>query len=135
MMSTFDASSRDECVVMRDLSNTPLQALNLLNDPTQVEAAKALAEILLTEESNDSDRIHAAYTRALARKPSEKETATLKGFLSRERERFEKAENQADALLQVGLYFTDPDLPIVELAALTSMSRAILNLHETITRY
>lgn len=135
MMSTFDASSRDECVVKRDLSNTPLQALTLLNDPTQVEAAKALAEILLTEESTDADRIKAAYTRALARKPTKKELTTLSAFLHRERERFKKSENQADALLQVGLYFPDPDLPTTELAALTSLSRAILNLHETITRY
>lgn len=135
MMTTFDASSRDECVVKRDLSNTPLQALTLLNDPTQVEAAKALAEILLTEESTDADRIKAAYTRALARTPSKKELTTLSSFLNRERERFKKSENQADALLQIGLYFPDPDLPTIELAALTSLSRAILNLHETITRY
>ncbi len=135
MMSTFDASGRDECVVKRDLSNTPLQALNLLNDTTQVEAAKALAEILLTEEDSDKDRIEAAYNRALARKPSREERSTLQAFLNRERERSSNDENQADDLLDVGLHYPDPDLPRVELAALTSMSRAILNLHETITRY
>ena len=135
MMTTFDASGRDECVVKRDLSNTPLQALNLLNDPTQVEAAKALTEILIAEGENDADRIEKAYTRALARKPSEKEKSTLQAFLNRERERFKNEENQAEALLSVGLHYPDPDLPRVELAALTSLSRAILNLHETITRY
>lgn len=135
MMTTFDASSRDECVVKRDLSNTPLQALNLLNDPTQVEAAKALAEILLQEEDSDANRIKAAFTRALARPPSKLELNTLNEFLDRERKRFETNENEAEALLQIGLYYPNPDLPFIELAALTSMSRAILNLHETITRY
>ncbi|MBH54242.1 MAG: peptidylprolyl isomerase [Opitutaceae bacterium] len=135
MMTIFDASSRDECVVKRDLSNTPLQALNLLNDPTQIEAAKALAGILLTENQDDNARIEEGYTRALVRKPTKQELQTLRAFLNRERERFEQEENQADAFLSVGLYYPDPDHPPVELAALTSLSRAILNLHETITRY
>jgi hypothetical protein len=135
MMTTFDANGRDECVVKRDMSNTPLQALNLLNDPTQVEAAKALAEILLSNEKDDDSRIDAAYTRTLARKPTTKERKTLKAFLERERARFQNEENQAEAFLKVGLRIPDSDHPPVELAALTSMSRAILNLHETITRY
>ena len=135
MMTTFDASSRDECVVKRDFSNTPLQALNLLNDPTQVEAAKALAEQLLVENTDDESRIEEAYKRALARQPSAKERRTLKTFLDRERDRFKNKENQADAFLKIGLKLPDPDHPPVELAALTSLSRAILNLHETITRY
>ena len=135
MMTTFDANGRDECVVMRDMSNTPLQALNLLNDPTQVEAAKALAEHLLKSQKNDGSRIEAAYSRALAREPTLKERQTLMRFLERERIRFQNKENQAEAFLTVGLRLPDPDHPQVELAALTSMSRAILNLHETITRY
>jgi hypothetical protein len=135
MMTTFDASSRDECTVKRDISNTPLQALNLLNDPTQVEAAKALAQTLLTEQKTDRSRIDAIYKRALARHPSPKEREVLLGFLKRERQRFENKENQAEAFLKVGLLIPDSDHPQVELAALTSMSRAVLNLHETITRY
>lgn len=134
MMTTFDASGRDECVVKRDLSNTPLQALTLLNDPTQVEAAKALAEILI-EKKSDRHRIETAFSYALARKPSSTEFNTLEAFVNRERLRFENEENQSEAFLKVGL--TDPsanDSP-VELAALASLSRAILNLHETITRY
>lgn len=134
MLTTFDANGRDECSVNRDLSNTPLQALNLLNDPTQVEAAKALAEILMKEKS-DRARINAAYAYALARKPSESERDTLTAFIERERERFQSEENQTDAFLSIGLKDPDPRHPPIELAALTSMSRAILNLHETITRY
>jgi len=121
-------------VVKRDLSNTPLQALNLLNDPSQVEAAKSLAEQLI-EINGDNARIESAYEKALARKPSAKERRTLKAYIERERERFAQSENQAAAFLSIGLNPPDPNHPAVELAALTSMSRAILNLHETITRY
>lgn len=134
MLTAFDAGGRDECIVKRDLSNTPLQALNLLNDPTQVEAARALAEKLI-EVKGDNDRIETAYLHALARPPSAKERRTLKAFLNRERQRFAKEENQSDAFLEIGLKAPDPNHPPEELAALTSMSRAILNLHETITRY
>ena len=134
MLTAFDAGGRDECIVKRDLSNTPIQALNLLNDPTQVEAAKALAEILMKEKS-DQARIETAYQHALARRPTAKERKTLKAFINRERKRFENKENQSDAFLSIGLKSPDPNHPPVELAALTSMSRAILNLHETITRY
>lgn len=135
MMATFDAVSRDECTVKRDISNTPLQALNQLNDPTQIEAAKALAEHLLVDKQDDDSRIETAYVRALARLPSAKEKTALKAFLKRERHRFQNETNQAEAFLKIGLTVPDPDLPAVELAALTSMSRAVLNLHETITRY
>ncbi len=134
MLTAFDAGGRDECIVKRDLSNTPIQALNLLNDPTQVESAKALAEILMKEKS-DQARIETAYQHALARRPTAKERKTLKAFINRERKRFENKENQTDAFLSIGLKTPDPNHPPVELAALTSMSRAILNLHETITRY
>ena len=84
MLTTFDAGGRDECIIKRELSNSPLQALTLLNDPTQVEAARALAEILMAEK-NDNARIETAYQRALARKPTAKERRTLKAFLQRER--------------------------------------------------
>jgi len=134
MLTAFDAGGRDECIVKRDLSNTPLQALNLLNDPTQVEAARALAEILI-EVNGDNARIETAFLHALARPPSTKERRTLKAFLNRERRRFAQDENESESFLEIGLKTPDPKHPPEELAALTNMSRAILNLHETITRY
>ena len=134
MLTTFDAGGRDECIIKRELSNSPLQALTLLNDPTQVEAARALAEILIAEK-NDNARIETAYQRALARKPTAKERRTLKAFLQRERKRFSNESNQADPFLEVGLHPSNKELDPSELAALTSLSRAVLNLHETITRY
>lgn len=134
MLSTFDASSRDECTVNRDLSNTPLQALNLLNDPTQIEAARGLAMQLMNEPSDEA-RITAAYKRALSRTPSKTEIQLLRNFIERERIRFQQETNQANDFLLVGLSRPDSEYDPVELAALASLSRAVLNLHETITRY
>ncbi len=134
MLSAFDASSRDECTVKRDLSNTPLQALNLLNDPTQVEAAKGLAEQLMTEPTDEA-RIVKAYKRALSRSPSPEEMQFLKDFLERERVRFQQESNQANDFLLIGLSRFDSEYDPIELASLASLSRAVLNLHETITRY
>ena len=134
MLSSFDASSRDECTVKRDLSNTPLQALNLLNDPTQVEAARGLAERLIIETS-DEKRVTTAYLKALSRSPSPEEIELLTDFLERERTRFRQETNIANSFLLTGIRLPGTEHDSIELAALTSMSRAILNLHETITRY
>ena len=100
----------------------------------QVEAAKALAEILI-EKKSDRRRIETAFSYALARKPSPTELETLEAFVNRERVRFENEENQSEAFLKVGLTNSSANDSPVELAALASLSRAILNLHETITRY
>ena len=113
MLTTFDAGGRDECIIKRELSNSPLQALTLLNDPTQVEAARALAEILMAEK-NDNARIETAYQRALARKPTAKERRTLKAFLQRERKRFSNESNQADPFLEVGLEGDDAQVLLRE---------------------
>ena len=135
MMAAFDAGGRDECTVKRELSNTPLQALNLLNDPTHIEAARAFAQKLLTEARSDKARIKVAYLHALGRPPTAKENRTLQSFLKRERKRFQKEQNEATPYLEIGLAVPDPNDPETELAALTSLCRAVLNLHETITRY
>ena len=102
MLSSFDASSRDECTVKRDLSNTPLQALNLLNDPTQVEAARGLAERLIIETS-DEKRVTTAYLKALSRSPSPEEIELLTDFLERERTRFRQETNIANSFLLTGI--------------------------------
>jgi hypothetical protein len=135
MMLAFDALGREECMVERPLSNTPLQALNLLNDPTHVEAARALGATLLTNFTDDQKRIEYAYQKALGRQPRDEELVVLSNFLDRERERFDKDENQTDLFLNIGIVEVNPEASKTELAALTSMSRAVLNLHETITRY
>ncbi len=136
MLANFDAPNRDECTCNRTVSNTPQQALTLLNDPTFVEAARLLAQRLMEEcKGSDADRINLAYELALARQPRDKERSSLLGFLKAQREQFAKGESNAAQLLHVGLTAADAKLDANELAAWTSVARVVLNLHETITRY
>jgi hypothetical protein len=125
-MRAFDAPSREECTMEREHSSTPLQALVLLNDPSFVEAAKSLAA--------ESEDVVDMFVRVLTRRPSAEELAVLMALFESEKARLAAAANEADELLSVGLKEVETADPI-ELAARTSVARAILNLHETITRY
>jgi hypothetical protein len=131
----FDAPNREECVAARVVSNTPLQALVLLNDPTYLEAARALAErILLEAPGDDAGRVAWAFRMAVFREPLPAETATLMNLLANHREKFAADTRSAEALLRVGQRVTPESLAPAELAAWTSVARVVLNLHETITR-
>jgi hypothetical protein len=137
MLANFDAPSREECTAVRTVANTPQQALTLLNDPTYVEAARVLARKLLARPGTDEDRINALSMRALARPPRAAERTSLLGFLASMRRAYRDNPDDARKLLKVGIAPTaagDPDAEI-EAAAWTSVCRAVLNLHETITRY
>lgn len=136
MLVAFDAPSRDECAVARPQSNTPLQALNQLNDPTFVEAAIALSQsILLDHPGDDASRLEYIYQRVLTRNPNSIEKNLLKEFLESERNRFVETPNDAKALVASANFTPSEQVNKIELAAWTSLSRALLNLHETITRY
>ncbi|WOO39384.1 PSD1 and planctomycete cytochrome C domain-containing protein [Rubellicoccus peritrichatus] len=135
MLMAFDAPSRDECTVLRAQSNTPLQALNLLNDPTFVEAAKALADKLVTSQTEDELRLADAFEAVLMREPSKREMEVMLTFLSRERERFAEEPERSKSFLNVGLYRVNESIPKSEIAAWTSVCRAIFNLNESITKY
>ncbi len=131
----FDAQSREESCVQRPRSNTPLQALVLLNDPTYVEAARVFAARIISDGgANDTDRLAFAFEQALNRKPHQKESTILTGLLQRHRGQFKADAKAADELLTVGQSKTGANLDHVELAAWTSVARVIFNLHETITR-
>lgn len=135
-VQAFDAPSREECTVERVNSNTPLQALALLNDPTYVEAARVLGEQVVRKAgTNVEDRINWTFMRALDRKPNPEELAVLNEFARKQINRY--ATNQADAgkLISAGEWPVPKDLKAPELAAWTSISRVVLNLHETMTRY
>ena len=136
MLANFDAPPRDECAALRTISNTPQQALTLLNDPTFVEAARLLAGRLLNDKSasNDETRLNLAYLLALARTPREKEATSQLAFLNRQRQHYRANTADAEKLLKVGLA-PQPAGDVVESAAWTSLCRVILNSHETITRY
>lgn len=125
-MKAFDAPAREECTMVRESSSTPLQALVLLNDPSFVEAAKSLAA--------ESEDILDMFEKVLTRRPTPGELLVLEELLAAEEDRFSSDSGAAEELLKVGLKEVPTDnLP--QLAARTSVARAILNLKETITRY
>jgi hypothetical protein len=130
----FDASTREECVVERPRSNTPLQALVLLNDPTYVEAARAFAERIVQSGTGTGSRIAFAYRQALSRPPRPEEVRVLTALVEKHRAEYVADKAAAAAMLAVGDRPAAKDLDGAELAAWTSVARAVLNLHETITR-
>ena len=131
-MLAFDAPSREECTAERPRSNTPLQALVLLNDPTYVEASRAFAERILAEGGTDpASRIAWACHEVLSRPPSEEESQLLGNLFTSQRKRYDTDETAAAELLAVGQKESQPSS---ELAAYTAIARTLLNLHETITR-
>ncbi len=131
----FDAPSREECTADRSRSNTPLQALVLLNDPTYVEAARAFAmRVINSGELTDESKITWAIRNALARPPREGELAILLELLAKHRSDFQSQPDDARQLLDVGKTATATQVDASELAAWLSVARALMNLHETITR-
>lgn len=134
-MATFDAPTRETCTVKRSRTNTPLQALALLNDVTYVEAARKLAERMLNQpEQQPADRIQYAMRVVLARAPEERELAIfLKGY-ERNRKRFQDDPEAAQKLLSVGDSRPLKQYDIAEHAAYTVIASLILNLDETINR-
>ena len=134
-LATFDAPSREKCTARRGQTNTPLQALALLNDPTYVEAARALAQRALLEGGKDDEnRLIYAFRLATARKPSGKEVDVLRGLLKGRRDVFRKDRPSAVKLLGVGESQRDRKLDPAEHAAWTTVASVILNLDETITK-
>ncbi|MDA0589209.1 MAG: PSD1 and planctomycete cytochrome C domain-containing protein [Planctomycetota bacterium] len=134
-MVAFDAPSREECTVERPRSNIPQQALVLLNDPTYVEAARAFAERVVAEGGATAEsKFDWAYREVLSRGVTDREAAVLKRVFEKHLATWQKDEAAAKAFLGVGAKPMPGGMSASELAAWTSVSRVILNLHETITR-
>jgi mono/diheme cytochrome c family protein len=134
-LSTFDAPDRETCVVRRARTNTPLQALILLNDPTYLEASRKLAERILREAPADLDgRLHFLFRTVTSRAPTETETAILSRIWEQQRLHYEQHPHKIDALLSIGESPTDEKLDRLELASWTMLASAVLNLDETVTR-
>ncbi len=131
---TFDAPDREVCTVRRSRTNTPLQALVLMNDPTYVEASRKLAERMMRQATTTDERIAFAFRLATARRPEAKEVDVLRRVFHRQLERFRKDTKAAQRLLAVGESARDERLPAAELAAWTTVASVILNLDETITK-
>jgi hypothetical protein len=134
-MVAFDAPGRETCVVRETRTNTPLQALDVLNDVTFVEAARAFAERILRDGGETAEaRLTAAFQAATARRPRPEELAILVAGLDDHRARFRRDPPAARALVAIGESPRDPRLDPCELAAYTAMMQLILNLDETITK-
>jgi len=135
MLGNFDAPSREESNVNRINSNTPLQALDLLNDPIFVEAARAFGERILKEGGGRlNGQIEWAFREATGRRPDNDELKILTNLHDQSLEHFKADSADARKLLAVG----DAPVPVktnpAELAAMSNVARTILNLHEVITR-
>jgi hypothetical protein len=136
MLANFDGPSREECIAARNVSNSPQQALTLLNDPTFVEAARVLAGKILTESKRtDAERLESIYERALARPIKSAERDSLEQFLQAQRDYYQGHADEADKLLHDGQAAEPQTASSAELAAWTQVCRTVLGLHETITRY
>ena len=134
-LMAFDAPGRDECTANRETSNTPLQALVLLNDPSYVEAARALATRVLREGGWTANRrVRWALREVLGRPADAAEVALLRELWERQRTRYRTDPAAAQELIAIGDSPVPADLNPADLAAWTAVARAILNLHETITR-
>jgi hypothetical protein len=134
-LATFDAPDRETCTVRRARTNTPLQALVLLNDPTYVESSRQLAERLMREGGTaDGDRIAYAFRLATARPPRPEETAVLLDVYRTDLARYRTDPTAARHLLSVGESPRDTLLDPAEHAAWTTVAGVILNLDEVLNK-
>jgi len=133
-LAAFDAPDRETCTVRRARTNTPLQAMVLMNDPTYLEAARKLAERTMTASTSIEERLAFAFRAVLARRPSEQEQRALKDLLDTQTEAYRRNRPAALALLTMGESSRDPRLDAAELAAWTVVASAILNLDEAMTK-
>lgn len=132
-LSTFDASSRSFCVVRRQKTNTPLQALVTLNDPTFVEAAKVLGEAM-TRQSDLRQALTQTYRKLTGRHPTPKELALLTRMQAHERDRFTKTPAKMTGWLLAGQYRVDPSLDPAQVVANAVVASTIMNSDATLTK-
>ena len=131
----FDAPSREQFCTLRERSNTPLQALQLMNDVQHFEAARVLAERLLTEGgSTPQDRIAFGYRLVLARRPAPEEAAVAGEMLKKLLAKYQQHPEAARQVVRAGESPPKPGLPEPEVAAYTLLANLLLNLDETVMR-
>ncbi|SDF72332.1 Planctomycete cytochrome C [Dyadobacter soli] len=133
-MIIFDASNRDHCEVKRSKTNTPLQALVMLNDPAVLEASRVMAERLVVKSADVETNIRASFQAIVCRQPTDKEMQLLKKYYSEEASTFSKQQENATKVLNVGEYPHDAKADKVRAAALMRVINTLYNMEETITK-
>jgi hypothetical protein len=133
-LAAFDAAGRETCWVRETRTNTPLQALALLNETGFVEAGRALAQRVIREAAAPDDRLVRAFRRVTGRFPTDGELEVLRGGLDYHLAEYRKDPAAARKLLAVGESKPDPALDPAELAAYATVCGLILNLDETVTK-
>jgi hypothetical protein len=133
-MMLFDAPTREYCVVRRPRTNTPLQALALMNDPQIVEASRAFAQRMIAEGKDAESRIAFGFRLATSRKITKDESKVLLDVFRQQLADYQKNKDAAEKLLSVGAFKAKPEMDRAELAAWTMVANTILNLDETITK-
>jgi hypothetical protein len=131
-MGIFDASNRDQCEVKRLRTNTPLQALMMMNDPAVLEASRVLAAKLLSEESDTKDKIIKAFRLIVGRFPKEQEVMLLNNSYQEELKIL--SHETAEDLLDVGEYPLPENMDKLTLASMMLVVNTIYNLEEAITK-
>jgi hypothetical protein len=134
MMTALDAPSREACVVRRERTNTPLQALLLMNEVQYVEASRVLAERTLKQGGSADERLQYLFKTATSRDAEPSELAELKSVLQDHLARYSQDAKAAQALIGVGETRPDPALSPGELAAWTLVANLVLNLDEVVTK-
>lgn len=133
-MIIFDASNRDHCEIKRSKTNTPLQALVMLNDPTVLEASRVLAERITLKSANTEDKIRESFQRIVCRKPTDKEMKLLSEYYNEEARVLSKDKKQAHKILNVGEYPHEAKVNEDQAAALMRVINTLYNMEETITK-
>lgn len=133
-MLTFDASNRDQCEVKRLRTNTPLQALILLNDPMVQEAARVLAERLMQANSSPEEMLRKAFRLIVCRMPKDKELELVRNYFETEKKNFAGIPAKASSVLNVGEYRHENVQDKTSLAALMQTIVLLYNTDEAITK-
>jgi len=130
----FDASNRDQCEVRRLRTNTPLQALVMMNDPQVNEAARVLAERLTTGEMTVDEKVSKAFRLIICRKGTDKEISILTSYFEAEKKIFETTPGEAEKLIAIGEYKHEPTDNKASLAAMIEVIMTIYNMEEAIVK-
>lgn len=133
-MIIFDASNRDQCEVKRLKTNTPLQALIMMNDPTVLEASRVLAQKLMEENKGEDYNLTKAFRLIICRKPDDKELQILKRYYNEELQHFKQNKLSADTTLKQGEYVQDEKVDKTATAALMKTIAMVYNMDEAITK-